>query len=144
MTTGSIPRQMPVPKPLPGGLTLDQMHALYGRLDILRDDLSGLLEDGYLPHLRVALDIELAHLYLALGLAEPERDECRPGHHRPGCGFAATSGAWIPSYEEIAAEGDQAELAELDGLRADALEHEQAAVYEEIAEAEERAAWGDR
>ena len=142
MTTGSIPRQVPVPKPLPGGLTLDQMHALYGRLDILRDDLSGLFEDGYLPSLRAALNVELARIYAAM--LSRNTTACRPGHHRPGCGFAATSGAWIPSYEEIAAEGDQAELAELDGLRADALEHEQAAVYEGIAEAEERAAWGDR
>lgn len=118
-------RRVPVPQSLPGGLTLDQLHALYGRLDILRDDLSGLFEDGYLPSLRAALNVELARIYGAM--LGRDTTACQPGRHRPDCGFAS-----------------EAELAELDGLRADALEHEQAAVYEEIAEAELRAAWGDR
>lgn len=88
MTPGPTPRRVPIPRPLPGELTTDQLHALYGRLDILRDDLSGLLEDGYLTTLRIALDVELARLYDVIW--RPWADnECQPGHHRPNCGFAA-------------------------------------------------------
>jgi len=168
-------RRVPVPQSLPGGLTLDQLHALYGRLDILRDDLSGLFEDGYLPSLRAALNVELARIYGAM--LGRDTTACQPGRHRPDCGWARIDigedyrpayASPLPQAELDDAEAEdewggvkddyaspvyvdgeritpsEAELAELDGLRVDALEHEQAAVYEEIAEAEERAAWGDR
>lgn len=81
MTPGTNPRRLPVP--LPGGLTLAEMDALYGRLDILRNEISEYLEEGYLPRLESALSVELARLYEAM-----TRVECSPGHHRPGCSFS--------------------------------------------------------